>query len=245
MGISTNNNLDLYTLIFSPWFSFVCLFHTMDQFSRSTSTHGFQGKAVQVVMSVCSLSGNWPVITPLLRELCVVLVLLSHLPFHSHPTATSQKEEVLSTHLQSSILLLQHVIASGSPNKGTSDLEIRSVTMSMRNIWALRKWTLTSEFTFHPTGPGSLIHQDTRYIKIQGTSSDQGVSLPGRHHLRGRHCLGTKISNPKLRTVQEETQDTSQSLTRSQYQKKMIKDQVTFWLVLFLPSFCNWVFGGL
>ena len=155
-------------------------------------------------MSVCSLSRNWPVMLPLLWELHVVLVLFSHLPFHSHPTSTSQKEEILSTHLQSSILLLQHVIACESPNKGTSDLEIRSVMISMTNIWALRKWTLKSEFTLHPTGPGSLIHQDTRYIKWH-----EEVSLPGHHHLQGHHCLGTKISNPKLRKVQKETQDTS------------------------------------
>ena len=60
--------------------------------------------------------------------------------------------------------IAQACIASVSPNKGTSDLEIRSVTISTTNIWALRKWTLKREFTFYPTGPW--------YIKIQDTSSD-------------------------------------------------------------------------
>lgn len=134
--------------------------------------------------------------------LCWFSFPISH--FTVTPLPPHRRKKQLSTHLQSSILLLQHVIACESPNKGTSDLEIRSVTISMTNIWALRKWTLKSEFTFHPTGPGSLIHQDTRYVKWH-----EEVSLPGHHHLQGHHCLGTKISNLKLRKVQKETQDTS------------------------------------
>ena len=127
------------------------------------STHGFQGKAVQVVMFVCSLSRNWPVIILLLWELRVVLVLFSHLPLHSHPISTSQKRNTILT-FTIFYFIAPACIASVSPNKGTSDLEIRSVTISTTNIWALRKWTLKREFTFYPTGPW--------YIKIQDTSSD-------------------------------------------------------------------------
>lgn len=88
--------------------------------NRYMSTPGSKGIDVQI-LTFCIFSFQKPLCMriPLLWGHRIVLVLLSHLPSHSHPTSTSHKEDMLPTQSESFVLFLQSVIVSGAPNKGT------------------------------------------------------------------------------------------------------------------------------
>lgn len=158
----------------------------------------------------------------------VLLVLPYHL-FHSHPTSTSQKKDILPTHSEFYVLLLQTVIASGDSNKGTDGLEIRLATAvttsgprSVHSMWtyfsARRSW-----------------------LQEQNTSSEEAeISGLECHHLWRYHWLETKISNPKFRTVQEETRSDILITNHFSITEENDSGSGDFWFVLFFLSFCDW-----
>lgn len=174
-------------------------------------------------------------IIPLPRGHRAVLVLLSHLPFHSHPTSTSQKEETVPTHSQPSILLLQGVIASGTPNKGTDGFEIRWVTVAVTT-----------------SGPRGNLHSKWIYFSAHRSwflEQDTSCDVRRFHDLDITIC--GDITAWRLRFLTRNLGQFKKRLRRHpSFGCFPITDENDqgpgdFWFVLFFPSFCDWFLGGL